>query len=148
MSGVLRFFRYSGVALASAGSDWLLFSILVSAVGAARIESLMAARIVGGLVSFLANRQWTWKATRQTGLTRQGRRFLVLYACSYALAVGLFWLLVEVLAVPAYPGKLATDVICFLFNYAVMNAYVFHRRPGLGRFIRRHQTPPASEVQR
>ncbi len=144
MTAPWRFLRYSWVALISAGSDWLIFSGLVSLVGLAHLPSLMVARVVGGLVSFLANRHWTWGAHRQVAVTRQGRRFLVLYGFSYALAVGLFSLLVDGLGIRPYPGKLATDVACFLINFVVMNVYVFHRREGLSRVLRRvrgHRLP-------
>jgi putative flippase GtrA len=137
MTPLPRFLRYSGVALASAGSDWLVFCVLVSGVRTAHLPALMVARVVGGGVSFLANRHWTWGANRRVGLTQQGRRFLVLYAGSYSFAVALFSLLVDGLGLPAYPGKLATDIACFIGNFLVMNAYVFHRREGLSRIFRR-----------
>jgi putative flippase GtrA len=135
--GLFRFLRYSWVALLSAGGDWLVFSILVSLCGVAHLSSLMIARGVGGLVSFFANRHWTWGTRREIAVTRQARRFLFLYAFSYGLAVALFSLLVDGMRIPPYPGKLATDATCFLVNFLVMNGYVFHHREGLGKFARR-----------
>lgn len=146
MTALLRFLRYSGVALMSAGSDWLIFSGLVSLAGLPQLQSLMVARVIGGVVSFLANRHWTWGAHRRIAVTRQGRRFLILYGFSYGLAVALFSLLVDGLGVAPYPGKLATDIACFLVNFIVMNAYVFHRREGLSRFFRRKKGLRLPEV--
>ncbi|WP_158240621.1 GtrA family protein [Telmatospirillum siberiense] len=143
-----KFLRYSWVALMSAGSDWLVFSALVSLVGLAHLPALMTARVIGGLVSFLVNRHWTWSTKRRTAVTREGRRFLVLYAGSYALAVGLFSLLVDGLGIGPYPGKLATDICCFLMNFLVMNAYVFHRRQGFSRFLQRKRDRLTSEISR
>jgi putative flippase GtrA len=120
----------------SAGSDWLVFSGLVSLIGLAHLPSLMAARVVGGAVSFVANRTWTWGTHRRIALTQQGRRFLVLYGFSYGIAVTLFSLLVDGLGVASYPGKLATDATCFLVNFVAMNVYVFHRREGLSKILR------------
>lgn len=149
MTALWRFLRYSWVALMSAGSDWLVFSCLVSLAGLAHLPSLMAARIVGGAVSFLANRHWTWGGARSPGaVTRQGRRFLALYVCSYGLAVGLFGLLVDGLQIRPYPGKLATDITCFLLNFLVMNVYVFHRRQGFSHFLRRRRSRLTSESPR
>lgn len=145
MSGVLRFLRYSWVALVSAGSDWLIFSALVGLMDAPHLPALMAARIVGGLVSFLANRHWTWGSARPVALTQQGRRFLVLYVFSYGLAVALFGLLGS-LGVTPYPAKLATDIGCFLVNFIVMNVYVFHRRRGLSRLVGRNKDLRLPEV--
>ena len=45
-----RFSRYCSVALLPAGGDWLVFAVLVSAVGLPPLSSLMVARIAGGLV--------------------------------------------------------------------------------------------------
>ena len=95
MTAPFRFLRYSWVALMSAGSDWLVFAVLVSLIGMAHLEGLMVARVVGGAVPFLANRYWTWGAHRRVAMTQQGRRFLVLYGFSYGLAVTLFSLLVD-----------------------------------------------------
>lgn len=135
MKATLRFSRYFSVALLAAGGDWLLFVLLASVIGLAALTSLMAARVAGGLLSFLGNRYWTWGANRQIALTQQGRRFLLLYALSYALSVALFRLSTEVLLLPPYPSKLAADLGCFAINFAVMNSYVFHARAGLVRSL-------------
>ncbi len=135
MKAALRFSRYFSVALLAAGGDWLLFVLLASVIGLAPLTSLMAARVAGGLLSFLGNRYWTWGANRQIALTQQGRRFLLLYALSYAVSVALFRLLTEALTLPPYPSKLATDLSCFVINFVAMNSYVFHARAGLARFL-------------
>lgn len=124
MKTVLRFGQYSGVAALSAASDWLTFTVLVSALGVDHLASLMAARLVGGLVSFAVNRQWTFSGGARHSLSRSGRRFLLLYAASYGLSAGLFSLLSAV-RLPPYPAKLITDLTCFLVNFAVMKTYVF-----------------------
>ena len=142
MKAAPRFIRYCSVALLAASTDWLVFALLVSAIGLAPLTSLMAERVAGGLTSFLCNRYWTWSANRQIALTRQGRRFVLLYAFSYALSVALFRLLTEIASLPPYPSKLFTDLSCFVINFLVMNSYVFHARAGLGRlFIRTSRSP-------
>ena len=124
MKSVIRFGQYSSVAVLSAVSDWLVFTLLVSGIGADHLASLMTARVVGGLVSFAANRHWTFAAGKHPSLSRSGRRFLALYAFSYLLSAGLFSLLTGA-GLAAYPAKLLTDLCCFLVNFAVMKAYVF-----------------------
>jgi len=135
VKAVLRFGQYCSVAVLAAGGDWLVFALLASVAGIDPLASLMTARIVGGLLSFISNRNWTWGGRRQIAVTQQGRRFLLLYAISYALSVTLFRLLTEGLALPPYPAKLATDLGCFVVNYLVMNAYVFHARAGFMRLL-------------
>ncbi len=136
MRMMLRFGRYASVALLSAGGDWLCFTLLVSLLGVASLPGMMAARIVGGLVSLLGNRHWTWRANRQIAVTRNGRRFLLLYAVSYAASIVIFTVTTRGLGLPPYPGKLISDTACFVFNFVVMNGYVFHARPGLGQLLR------------
>jgi putative flippase GtrA len=132
---VERFFRYCGVALMSTGSDWLVFTALILGVGCNPTPSLMAARLTGGLVSFLTNRQWTWQSGRPASLTQQGRRFLILYGVSYGTAIGLFSLLTEGLEVAPMAAKLVADSFCFLGNFAAMHLYVYHRENGLRRLL-------------
>ena len=135
MIGPARFLRYCGTALLAAASDWLVFAVLIQIGGLPAVAALMTARIAGGAVSFVVNRQWTFGGGAVSGLTRQGRRFLLLYAASYASAVGLFAVLTGGLGAGPYPGKIATDSLCFLGNYLAMALYVFHDRSGLGGWL-------------
>jgi len=131
-----RFGRYGSVALLSAGGDWATFALLVSLLRVDHLVSLMTARVVGGVLSFVGNRHWTWGGRRQIAITQQGRRFLLLYGFSYLLSVTLFCLLTRAFRVPAYPAKLTTDTVCFVVNFVVMNHYVFHARRGMSRLRR------------
>jgi putative flippase GtrA len=131
---VIRFFKYGSVAAGSAGTDWTFFVIL-NFLGASPMAAMICARLAGGLFSFILNRSWSFSAGRYGHLAVHGRRFLLLYAVSYALAVGLFYLLVDVGRFPPYGSKLAVDVTCFLFNFGVMNAYVFYPRAGISRLL-------------
>lgn len=135
MIGPARFLRYCGTALLAAASDWLMFAVLIQMGGLPAVAALMTARIGGGAVSFAVNRHWTFGATGPSGLTRQGRRFLLLYAVSYASAVGLFALLTDGLGAGPYGGKIVTDALCFAGNYLAMALYVFHDRSGLGGWL-------------
>jgi putative flippase GtrA len=136
MTIALRFGQYTSVALLSAAGDWLVFTAMVSGLGVGHLTSLMTARLAGGLLSFIANRHWTWRHNR-VGLTQTGRRFLLLYAFAYALSVATFRGLTKGLGLPPYTSKLATDALCFVVNFLVMNVYVYHRRAGLCRWAPR-----------
>ena len=131
MRSLGRFGRYGSVALLSAGGDWASFALLVSLLGFGHLVSLMTARGVGGVLSFVGNRHWTWGARRQIAITQQGRRFLLLYGFSYLLAVALFSVFTRVLGLPPYPAKLISDTVCFVVNFVIMHHYVFHARRGL-----------------
>ena len=144
----LRFGQYSSVALAAAAADWLAFAAMVSLLDVRHLTGLLVARVLGGAVSFLGNRHWTWGNNQRISLTQQGRRFLLLYGFSYGLSVALFSLLIGAGRLPPYPAKLATDIACFVVNFLVMNAYVFHRRQGLSRLTRRPAVEPCEPQSR
>ncbi|TAN60145.1 MAG: GtrA family protein [Magnetospirillum sp.] len=131
MSLIRRFAQYCSVAALSAGSDWAVFAALVSLMGQGHLYSLMAARLVGGGVSFILNRSWTWGANSTPHLTTQGRRFLLLYAASYALSVAVFSALSTTTVLSPYFNKLITDATCFVVNFLAMHGYVFSHRSGL-----------------
>lgn len=132
MKQLLQVSKYVSVALFSAGSDWVVFTVLISVFNVQHLAALIVARIVGGVVSFLSNRYWTWGRNHQIALTRQGFRFLVLYAVSYAISISEFYLLNSVFGLSAYTAKLVTDCTCFVVNYLVMKGYVFRARPRPG----------------
>ena len=140
---VSRIGRYGAVAAMAAAGDWLVFVTLATLLGSGGLAALMAARLAGGLVSFLGNRHWTWNAGRRMTLTRNGRRFLLLYLFSYGLSLSAFSVLTHGLSLPAYASKLASDIACFVVNFVVMHAYVFEPghslRPALAAWRRAPQ---------
>jgi putative flippase GtrA len=153
---VLSLIKYSSVATASAVVDWAVF-VTLDLLRVPAIVALICARLAGGAFSFGANRSWSFSAPKPNHVTVQGRRFLLLYALSFGLAVGLFWSLVHVVGLAAYPSKLVTDTTCFFLNYTVMKTYVFHGRPGITRLFqavirrgrnRRRTTPASSRSSR
>lgn len=148
MRGLLTLFRYGSTALASAGTDWIVFALFgLLSPAAPGPAGLMTARLAGGLVSFLLNRHWTWRNGRHLAVDRQGRRFLVVYAGSWGLALGLFTAIAGLPAIGPYLAKLITDLICFGVNFLAMHGYVFHRRDGIASLLpgRRVSRPRLSE---
>jgi putative flippase GtrA len=137
---MLRIFRdfssYSSVALMSAVSDWVVFVLLFQILGTPALWAQGVARIVGGSVSFGANRSWSFRRQQGHGLSREAARFLTLFVMSYCLSLWMIFALGDLLSVPTYLAKFSADTICFLFNFAGMRTYVFNRRQGIsGRAI-------------
>ena len=122
--------KYTVVAGGSAISDWVTFVFLMW-IGFPPIFAQMAARVVGGLFSFLSNRGWSFKVSVDGAVLVQSRRFALLYVASYTLSVTLFYLAVHILDFAPYIAKLCIDSFCFLFNFTVMRIYVFKSRSGL-----------------
>lgn len=122
MSGRAQFIKYSAVAVATAGTDWLVFLLLRGALGG--LYAQLIARVAGGLFAFLMNRLWSFRAAGGS-LTKQGRRFLMLYAFSYCLSGVLFYAGANVFGFSDYWVKLFTDASCMLINFIVCKKYVY-----------------------
>ena len=132
---IKQFSRYGRVAVGSAVTDYITFSILLF-FGAGILPAQMVARIAGGLVSFTLNKYWSF-STRSAGtVIMEWRRFLLLYAFSYILALGIIYTLVEHLGLGPYPAKVIADVSCFVVNFIVMQRYVFSSVQGLTYYVR------------
>jgi putative flippase GtrA len=124
MEKTKQFSKYGGVAAGSAATDYAVFSVLlVFEVGV--LPAQMAARIGGGLFSFVLNQYWSFAGIRVNNSKREVGRFLVLYACSYALALSILYTLIEYAGLEPYPAKIITDIVCFFVNFLVMRSYVF-----------------------
>ncbi len=130
MEKVKQFSKYGGVAAGSAATDYAVFSTLLL-LDAGTLPAQMVARISGGIFSFFTNKHWSFGASEVGGLKREGRRFLVLYAFSYVLALTILYLLTEQAGFSAYPAKITADITCFLVNFLVMRNYVFSGGRGL-----------------
>jgi putative flippase GtrA len=130
MKTALQFSKYGGIAVGSAMLDYAVFSILYF-VGAGAMPSQMVARLSGGAFSFVLNKFWCFEAASRRTVVREGRRFLMLYAFSYGLSLGVLYTLNDRLNVPVYPAKILADVTCFVINFIVMKRYVFSATRGL-----------------
>lgn len=116
--------RYGIGAVGAALTDWLLF-LLLEFMAAPLLAAQMAARVGGGLFSFVVSKHWSFQSGQSRQLPREIRFFLLLYLASYGLSIGLFHWSVTVLGSPAYSAKLAVDTLCFLFNFLMMRLHVF-----------------------
>jgi len=132
-----QFSKYGFVAAAAAVADWIVFGVLIEAFGVHYIYAQMASRVAGGILSFTSNKYWSFKSGRSRRFIIEGRRFLVLYAVSYSLAISLLYMFTDVLGLSPYVSKILTDVLCFMLNFLVMNHYVFHTRDGLSQLVAR-----------
>jgi putative flippase GtrA len=122
----IQFVKYASVALLSAASDWGVFTTLFLAFGTP-ITAQATSRIAGAIVSFTINKYWSFQSIEHRQAVAEAWRFLLLFAVSYALSLTLFSALTFSGTSP-YFSKLATDLICFLFNFMVMRMWVYRPR--------------------
>lgn len=125
-----RFVKYGWVAAGSACTDWAVFAT-GQFLGANYLLAQVASRMSGGVFSFVVNRFWSFESGPEGHITVQGRRFLLLYVFSYGLSLLLMYFQVGILGNNTYVSKLIADSICFVFNFTVMNVYVYKDRKGL-----------------
>jgi putative flippase GtrA len=119
----IQFVKYVSVALLSAASDWVVFAALFIAFGAP-IPAQATSRIAGAIVSFAINKYWSFQSMEHRQAVTEAWRFLLLFAASYALSLTLFSALTFSGTSP-YFSKLATDLICFFFNFMIMRIWVY-----------------------
>ena len=124
MRAAKQFSKYGGVAVGSAVTDYLTFTAFLF-FGTGILPAQMTARIAGAFFSFFMNKYWSFNTGLLNSAIMEGRRFLVLYAFSYILAVSIFYALSEHGGLGPYPAKIIADVICFMVNFVVMRLYVF-----------------------
>jgi putative flippase GtrA len=122
----VQFVKYVSVALLSAASDWVVFTALLIAFGAP-IPAQATSRIAGAIVSFTINKYWSFRSMEHGQAVAEAWRFLLLFAASYVLSLTLFSALTFSGTSP-YFSKLATDLICFMFNFMVMRMWVYRPR--------------------
>lgn len=131
-----QFAKYGLVAAMSALSDWAIFTLLFRIFGLP-VTAQCVARIVGGVVSFATNRNWSFRRDKKQLLVVEARRFLLLYAFSYMISISIFYTLVDAMGCDPYLGKLVADSACFVINFIVMKLYVFKERKGFTALLRK-----------
>jgi len=123
------FSLYVLAALASALSDFLVFVTLVS-LKVHYIPSQCISRLVGGVVSFVINKNFSFKSETSNSFI-EIRRFLFLYAISYFLSIFNLWFIHNVLNAPVLVAKIITDGLGFIINFVLMRIYVFANVRGI-----------------
>ena len=136
MEKAQQFSKYGGVAAGSAIADYTVFSALLL-LGVGVLPAQMVARISGGVLSFFTNKYWSFGDKGSGRLKTEGRRFLLLYAFSYALALTILFLQTQQAEFSPYSSKITADITCFMVNFLVMRDYVFSGRRGLRYGIQR-----------
>lgn len=127
---VLREFIWNIIAaLSSALSDILAFTLLFH-LGLYFLYCQAASRIVGGITSFLINKNFSFKKHEGRTLIEM-KRFGLLYIASYLLGFCLLWLLYKQMGLSLIFAKPLADGICFIFNFFVMKYYVYSKAGGI-----------------
>ena len=136
MTTVRQFSKYGSVAAGSAATDYAAFSILLFS-GVTALNAQMVSRLIGGVFSFVVNKNWSFGTKGSGAVITEGRRFLGLNAFSYVLALGMLYTFMELGGLSPYPAKILADTTCFVVNFLVMQRYVFSGKTGIMAWLQR-----------
>ncbi|WP_409341994.1 GtrA family protein [Paenibacillus sp. MBLB4367] len=129
--GLLQFLKFNIVGLLNTGIDMAVFFALTG-LGVGYILAQTLSYACGMLNSYLWNRNWTF---RQAGGSagnhpkserKQIVRFIVLNGATLLLSIGLLYVLVTRMGMPAGLGKIVATACTLVVNFAGSRLWVFH----------------------
>lgn len=120
--------RFGAVGLLTTAIDVGLFSLIVGATDLPVAVINIATYGTGLCVSFLLNRHWTFKASKDDGSARrQAARYVAVYAVGAALSTIIVTLLATVL--DERVAKLISVPIVFFWHYGAVRLFAFPSKP-------------------
>ena len=119
------FRRYVIVGIGAVLTDLTVFILLVHVGGLHPVMANAVSRPLGGLVSFTANRHWTFRGRGKAALHIQFVRFWIVWGLSFMLTEALIWLLHDGFHWSAMLSKLGAEGIAGLFNFLMQRHWTF-----------------------
>lgn len=120
--------------------DIMAMIFFTEAIGIHYTLSIALGGIIGALVNFSINRNWTFRAKSagNSSIDTQLLRFCIVVAGSILLKSAGTFLLTESLRMDYRLSRIMTDIVVSLgFNYTLQKNWVFVTAPSVGRAIRR-----------
>jgi len=119
------FVRYTLVGVVCAGVDFAVYAGLTLIAGEHPLIANLVSRGLGGTVSFLLNKRWTFKNRgRESGVVQFGR-FWVVFGVSFALSEVVIGLFFEGLRFGPVASKLLAEGILVVFNFLSLRFWAF-----------------------
>ncbi|WP_226911369.1 bifunctional glycosyltransferase family 2/GtrA family protein [Gallaecimonas mangrovi] len=118
-----RFLRFTGVGLASAGLDYLLFALLYMVSGEI-LSAMVVARVCSAIFNFSCNRLWVFGS--KGNLWKEASRYSALALCLVALGYGLTKAFYG-LDLSPFIGKPLAEVIIAAVSFIAQRYVVFLR---------------------
>ena len=117
------FFRYVFVAILSAAIDLTLFTIFLKTNNIIMLSTICA-RIISGLINFILNKVYSFKAN--DNFLKQFILYLILFTLNMFVSGGIVTLLKFIPTSKTFI-KAIVDIIIFLVNYYVQKRYIFKK---------------------
>jgi putative flippase GtrA len=126
-SAVLRdAFRFGLAGLGAAAADLGIYALLLHAAGWHPLAANLASRPCGGLVSFTANKLWTFRARRQRAGTHvQFGRFWLVWLAAYVLSELALALWLLALPRERFACKLLAEATVSAFSFLAHRHWTF-----------------------
>ncbi|MET0604862.1 MAG: GtrA family protein [Beijerinckiaceae bacterium] len=122
---VKQFVAFFGVGVVAIIVHYGTLIGLVEGGGVEPVPAALAGYSVGGVVSYLLNRQHTFRSGRPH--VEAGWRFAMVMGVGFTLTLLLMALFVEKLDLPYLPSQVVTTGIVFLWNFAAHKWWTFGR---------------------
>ena len=118
--------KYTGVAIASFLVDYSVFLLLSYVFGIHYLVSHFIARMCSGTFNFFSNRYLVFKSRgKKLG---EGLRYIGAVLFSMSTTAALLYCFVDLLHISRALAKPAAEFTMFLFNFIVMNKFVFNNK--------------------
>lgn len=121
-----QFVAFFGVGLVAAVAHYGVLAVLVEAFAVRASLAALAGFVVGGVVSYVLNRRWTFDSDREHGAA------IPRFAAVAAVAFGLTGLLMELLSVRWglhwLPAQVITTGVVLVWTFLAHRFWTFGRR--------------------
>lgn len=126
-SGLIPDFRrYVFVGMGAALTDFTVYTLLTRGLSIHPVIANAVSRPLGGLVSFTANRYWTFRGRGKAALHIQFVRFWVVWGLSFTLTELLIGLFHDGWHWEAVISKLCAESVAGIFNFLMQRHWTFH----------------------
>ncbi|VWX60473.1 GtrA family protein [Burkholderiales bacterium 8X] len=127
---MMQLLRYGLVGVLNTGLGYAVIFLSMGVLDWRPVPSNIAGYAVGLIVSFLLNKNFTF---RSRGPARgELKRFLLIFGLAYLANLGVLVLLVNVMDVPAGWAQVVAGVVYFALSFVLNKFYVFADRAQAG----------------
>ena len=119
------FVRYGICGIGAVAADYATFGLLTRAAGWGPVAAQMLSRPAGGVVSFLANRFWTFRDRKGAALPVQFVRYAVVWTAAYGLSVAAVWAYSKLIPDQPFAAKVLADGTVVLFSFLANRHWTF-----------------------
>ena len=124
--GILSdFWRYVSGGVGAVLTDFTVFILLTHGGGLHPVMANTVSRPLGGLVSFTANRHWTFRGRGKAALHVQFVRFWIVWGLSFMLTEALIWIFHDGFHWSPVISKLGAEGMAGLFNFLMQRHWTF-----------------------